>query len=130
MLLAAGSLPILDRMLPPELLAGRTLTIDWRVVTFGIALTAGVSMFFGLAPAITIRRVDLRHALATNQRTGATKTGGWWRRGLLVSQLAATMALLVIAGTLVDYVRQMYGASLGFDPRGVVIARRAEGGAG
>ena len=123
MLLAAGSMPVLNQMLPPELLVGRTLTLDWRVVAFGIVLTACVSMFFGLAPAITVGRVDLRHALATNQRTGGTKAGGWWRRGLLVSQLAATMALLVIAGTLADYVRQMYGASLGFDPRGVVIAK-------
>jgi putative ABC transport system permease protein len=123
MLLAAGSMPVLNRLLPPDLLVGRALTIDWRVVMFGVLLTAGISMFFGLAPAITVRRVDLRHALATNQRTGGTKAGGWWRRGLLVSQLAATMALLVIAGTLVDYVRQMYGAPLGFDPRGVVIAK-------
>lgn len=123
MLLAAGSMPVLNRLLPPELLVGRALGIDWRVMAFGVLLTTGISMFFGLAPAITVWRVELRHVLATNQRTGGTKAGGWWRRGLLVSQLAATMALLVIAGTLVDYVRQMYGASLGFDPRGVVIAK-------
>lgn len=123
MLLAAGSMPLLNRLLPPDLLVGRALSVDWRVMAFGVLLTAGISTFFGLAPAITVRRVDLRHALATNQRTGGTKAGGWWRRALLVSQLAATMALLVIAGTLVDYVRQMYGAPLGFDPRGVVIAK-------
>lgn len=71
------------------------------------------------------RRVDLRSALADGARHGGSRTGSWWRRGLLTGQLAATMALLVLAGMLVNTIARMYRADLGFDPSNVTVGKMA-----
>ncbi|MDP2321098.1 MAG: ADOP family duplicated permease [Acidobacteriota bacterium] len=122
---AAISLPVLTQFTPAELLAGRRLTIDGRVLGFALAVTASVALLFGLAPAMAARRVDLRSALSDGARQGSSRTGSWWRRGLLTGQLAATMALLVLAGMLVNTIARMYRAELGFDPSNVTVGKMA-----
>jgi len=122
---AVISLPLLRQITPAELLAGRQLTIDGRVLGFAIAATAGVALLFGLAPAMSARRVDLRSALSDGARQGGSRKGSWWRRGLLTGQLAATMALLMLAAMLVNTIAQMYRADLGFDPSNVTVGKMA-----
>ncbi len=122
---AAISLPVLTQLMPAELLAGRRLSVDGRVLGFAVAVTASVAVLFGLAPAMAARRVDLRSALAESARHGGSRTGSWWRRGLLTGQLAATMALLVLAGMLVNTIARMYRADLGFDPSNVTVGKMA-----
>ena len=122
---AAISLPVLTQLMPAELLAGRRLSVDGRVLGFAVAVTASVAVLFGLAPAMAARRVDLRSALADGARHGGSRTGSWWRRGLLTGQLAATMALLVLAGMLVNTIARMYRADLGFDPSNVTVGKMA-----
>lgn len=120
---AVVGLPLLAQLTPSDLLAGRTLQVDARVLGFAVAATAAVAVLFGLAPALAAQRVDLRSALSDGARQSSSRTGGWWRRGLLAGQLAATMALLVLAGILVSTIARMYQADLGFDPRNVTIGK-------
>ncbi|MFA5908076.1 MAG: ADOP family duplicated permease [Vicinamibacterales bacterium] len=120
---AAISLPVLTQFTPAELLVGRRLIVDGRVLGFAVAVTAAVAVLFGLAPAMAARRVDLRSALSDGARQGGSRTAAWWRRGLLTGQLAGTMALLVLAGMLVRTIAQMYQAELGFDPSNVTVGK-------
>ena len=122
---AAISLPVLTQITPSELLVGRQLAVDGRVLGFAVAVTAGIAVLFGLVPAMAARRVDLRSALSDGARQGGSPTGSWWRRGLLTGQLAATMALLVLAGVLVHTIARMYRAELGFDPANVTVGKMA-----
>ncbi|MFA5910581.1 MAG: ADOP family duplicated permease [Vicinamibacterales bacterium] len=122
---AVVGLPLLGQLTPPELLVGRTLKVDARVLAFAVAATGAIAVLFGLAPALAAQRVDLRSALSDGARQSNSRTGGWWRRGLLTGQLAATMALLVLAGILVSTIARMYQADLGFNPGNVTVGKMA-----
>jgi predicted permease len=48
---------VLSRINPPDDPARLALPADWRVLAFGLALTLGVTILFGLAPALRASRV-------------------------------------------------------------------------
>ncbi len=89
---------------------------DWRVglVVFGIALLAGIG--FGLAPALATTKADL----ATTLKEGsAANMSGYRRFGmrniLMVSQVAGSLALLLIAGFLILGFQNSSNIEVGFD---------------
>jgi predicted permease len=93
---------------------------DGRVLLFTIGLTVFTGVALGLAPAFRATRTDL---------TPALKAGGDARFGvrrrlslrnlLVVSQVAGSLALLLITGFLVIGHRNIAGTEVGFDPRGL-----------
>lgn len=116
-------LPVVASLLPSVPLAGRTLTVDVTVLVSALVATAGVGLLFGLAPALAARRVDLRSALAQGSRAGESRRRAWGRRILLGGELAATLALLVLASGLARTLVAMWQADLGFSPDRVVVAK-------
>jgi predicted permease len=94
--------------------------VDWRVVVFalGVSLVAGV--IAGLAPALQSTRPSLAPELRTD-------VGGAIRRHrlqstLLVSQVAFSMLLLVVAGLFARALTRATAIDPGFDPANVHIA--------
>ena len=95
---------------------------DGRVLLFTLALTVFTALAFGLAPALQATRADL---------TPALKEGGNFRlrrfrrlslRNLLVlSQVAGSLALLLITGFLVLGHQRIVGSEVGFDPRSLYL---------
>lgn len=119
----AWLLPLLAQAVPAAFLAGRRVTLDWRVLAVALNTTILVGVVFGLAPALAMRRFDLRQVLAQG-RSGSAGTGhGWGRRVLLASEIAATATLLVLGGMVGTSLVRMSRAPLGFEPRGVTIGR-------
>ena len=90
---AAAAIPVMTRQLPPEILMGRPLSIDTRVLAAAVLSTIVVSLFFGVAP-ISRRAFDLRSVLVDGQRSTGSRSRNWGRRLLIVGELAATLALL------------------------------------
>jgi predicted permease len=92
------------------------LSMDWRVLTYCFAL----SLLTGIVVGITSASSGLKADIATGLHEGArgTSAGGWvraLRNSLVVSQVAISLVLLIVAGLFVrslDKVRQM---KLGFD---------------
>jgi predicted permease len=101
------------------------IAIDGRALlfTFVVAVTTGV--LFGLVPALRVSRVDLNSALKEAGR-GASGAGAVWGRGgrtrklLVVSELAASVMLLIGAGLLIRSFANLQAVHLGFAPRNVL----------
>jgi putative ABC transport system permease protein len=84
-----------------KILRAGEVPIDWRVFafTFGAALLTGVAA--GLAPAIHFSRFDLASSLREAGRSVTHGRGyGRFRTGLVVAEVALSMALLAAAGVL------------------------------
>jgi predicted permease len=96
---------------------------DGRVLAFTFALTVFTALAFGLLPALQATRTDLTPALKDGGAIPFRRFRRLSLRNLLVvSQVAGSLALLLITGFLVLGHRQIAAASqLGFDPRGVSL---------
>ena len=94
--------------------------IDARVLTFSILVAALTGMLAGLLPALKASAPSLVSDLRGD--APATKMGGrrWnMRDALVVSQVALTAVLLVVAGLLLRSLGASQRADVGFDPKGV-----------
>jgi len=74
----------------------------------------------GVVPALQSTRPDLVPALKSD--TGGTATKQRLRSALLVTQIAFSMLLLIVAGLFARTLAHARGIDPGFDPRGVHIA--------
>ena len=113
-------LTTLDLPLPVPLVFD--VRVDARVLVFTtlVALVAGV--LAGLAPALRVSRQDLLPDL--RGETGGTAVAGrrWsLRDGLVVGQIAVTLALLVVAGLVARSLSAARSADLGFRTSGLAI---------
>src|SRR4029077_1223906 len=90
------------------------IELDWRVLIFtlGVALATGV--IFGIAPLLHLRPNAMAPAL---KEGGQRTTGGrhMLRRGLVVSEVALAVALVVGAGLLLRTVNNLSRVDPGFD---------------
>lgn len=97
--------------------------MDWTVVGFTMAASVLVGVLIGLVPATTIDRLNLNQVLAEGSRLG---TGGraarLFRRGLVVTQVAFSVVLLIGAGLLLTSFRNLLAVDAGFDAGRVTTA--------
>ncbi len=106
--LARGSLPRLNE-----------ISVDWRVLAFTLAISAGAGIFFGLTSAIGVTRANLRAALDLRGRWGAL------RNAQIVAEIALAFVLLVGAGLLMRSFQAIRAVDLGFRTEHIVSANFA-----
>jgi predicted permease len=114
------SAPFVVSMLEmPENPVRLVLHPDWRVLGFGMALAAGVTLLFGLAPALRASAVKPAEAL----KSGAA---GQSRRALMNTMVAVQVAfcvlVLFVAGLFVSSFERLSTRPLGFAHRNLLIA--------
>ena len=107
------------------------LSLDWRVLAFTGATLVAAVVIFGVAPAFHAARVAPIDALKEHGPAGSRAAaigsrdvlGGRWSlgSGLVVGQVAVSLALVVAAGLFVGTFKRLAGASLGFDWDRVVV---------
>lgn len=96
---------------------------DERVVAFSIALTLGTALSLGLVPAWHALRHDLQQALrATAQSVTTGRARRRLSRGLMVSQVAFSLVLLVAAGLLASSLGKLREVQTGLDEEHVLMA--------
>jgi len=96
--------------------------IDGRVLAFTAAISLGVAICFGFAPAISLWKTDLHGTLKDGARTFSASATSLRFRGLLVAgELALAVVLLVGAGLLVKSFRLMNAHPPGFAPERVLV---------
>jgi predicted permease len=125
LLLAAigGALGILvgrwgQQLLPGAL--GQASPLDWRVLTFVIAVTTLTGVVFGIAPALPATRTDVNVALKEHSRSlGGSRS--LFGRSLVVAQVAISLVLLVGAGLFLGTLENLRHVDFGFNPRNVVL---------
>ncbi len=125
-LAAAWGLVSLARSFLPEDFLARTLNVvalDWRAVAATSLLGLVAVVAAGLPPAWLGTALDPADSMRAAGRGGTeTRAARAWTRGLLMSEVALAVALLVGAGLLVSSFARLMAADPGMDIRGVMTA--------
>jgi macrolide transport system ATP-binding/permease protein len=112
-----GLLPLL----PEHFLPVRNVPLDTRVLVFTLFLSLLTSVLFGMLPALTSRKVDLRSSIAS--RSIITAGSIRLRQGLIAGEVALTVVLLAAAGLLIRTLIHLETMPPGFNPNGVITAK-------
>jgi predicted permease len=108
-------------LLPEQFLPVTNVSLDGRVLGFTVAASLFTSVLFGMLPALTTRRFDLRSAIGNRQATAGDRLR--FRQSLIASEVALTIVLLAGAGLLVRTLIHLETLPPGFNPSGVMTAR-------
>jgi macrolide transport system ATP-binding/permease protein len=108
-------------LLPEHFLPVASVPIDSRVLTFTLFVSLLTSVLFGMLPALTTRKVDLRSHIASRAVIGAG--GPRLRRGLIAGEVALTVVLLAATGLLIRTLIYLETLPPGFNPTGVITAK-------
>ena len=91
------------------------VAIDPRVLGFAVSLALVTGLVFGLAPALRTARADVATSFAGLGRSSGSRHSVRVRDGLVVAQVALSLALLVGAGLLMRSLWALQDVPAGFD---------------
>jgi predicted permease len=93
-----------------------SVRVDGSTLAFTVLVAVASGVLFGLAPALQIKRNNVREGLQDAGRGSSGGGNGWFRDGLVVSELALACVLLVGAGLLIQSFLHVLDVNLGFRP--------------
>ena len=96
--------------------------IEWHVLAFTAAVSILAGVFFGLAPATHAAGRDLRAVLNETDRGTVSKGAKGLRQGLVISEVALAMLLLIGAGLFMRSFSRLANVSPGFSTEHILIA--------
>jgi putative ABC transport system permease protein len=100
-----------------------SIQMDGVVIAFTLGMSVLVGVLIGLVPATSISRVDLNQVLIEGGRGGtAGRATQFFRRGLVVAQVACSVGLLMGAGLLLVSFRNLLAVDAGFNAQRVTTA--------
>ena len=94
--------------------------VDWRVLLYTFALSAGAGLVFGIAPAWAAARPILANALKGEDVLGRPGRPWTLRNVLVVSQIAMSMVLLCATGLFLRSLQSASAMDIGFRSRGIL----------
>jgi putative ABC transport system permease protein len=97
------------------------LSIDPAVLIQSIAITVLAGVLTGVAPALYETRRAHRNPLRATATSDRVRQ--LWRHGLVVFEIAVTVALLVVTAAIVSAYRRMLSTDVGFDTHALITAR-------
>ena len=111
-LFAWWSAPFVVSMInPPDNPARLILPADWRVLGFGVALTLGVTLLFGLAPALRASAVKPSSALKGGEDPHSRRR---LMHALIAAQVSFCFLVLFVAGLFVTTFDRLSNQPTGF----------------
>jgi predicted permease len=102
---------VVSRINPADNPARLSLPADWRVLGFGLALTLGVTLLFGLAPALRASGVKPAIALKGGEDPHSRRR---LMHGLICVQVAFCFLVLFVAGLFAATFDRLSGKPTGF----------------
>ena len=102
---------VVSRINPPDNPARLFLPADWRVVGFGAALTVGVMLLFGLAPALRASAIQPSAALKGGSDPHTKRR---LMHGLIGLQVAFCFLVLFLASLFTETFERLSGRPMGF----------------
>ena len=117
--LVSGLLALVPRLPMPLSVDPR---LDWRVLGFALVVSLATGLIAGIVPALQSTRPDLIPTLKSGDGSGAGRRRVRLRSGLLVTQIAFSMLLLMVAGLFARTLAHARSIDPGFEPRDVSIA--------
>jgi putative ABC transport system permease protein len=106
---------------PPDSLILLDLSWDAKLAAFAVGLTLACAVLFGLAPALGATQISLSSAMNNGVTTGKRRNR-FMNSGLVVAQVALSVAVLASAGLLVRTLQALLSQDPGYDPKGVITA--------
>jgi putative ABC transport system permease protein len=121
--LAAKGLPLLKAVLPADTPRLTDTQMDWRVLLFtgGLAILTG--LLSGLAPALQSSRTAPIETLRSGGRAGTLLLSRRLRSGLVVTEVALAVLLVIAAGLLIRSFWALSHVNPGFRSEHVLTAR-------
>jgi predicted permease len=120
--LASAGVPFFEAALPADKPYWLIFAVDYNVVAYVTAIVIVTAMLFGLGPALQLARTGSSNVLkgntASDQRGHKTR---YWNTGLVVSEIALSVVLLVGAGLVVRSFVKLYTLDLGFAPTNLSV---------
>jgi predicted permease len=95
--------------------------LDWRALTFTMALSLLTGIIFGLVPAWRATKVDLAPSLKDSTRNSSAASRSLLSRGLVVLQIALSLLLLVGAGLFMRTLLNLQRVDPGFNTRNLLL---------
>jgi len=122
LLLAMWGVDLLNRVVPATISVGQgtdtvvrpDLVVDGTVLLFTAALALLTGLFFGLIPAISASRTDVNVALKEGGRNTVSAHSRRMRNGLVISEVALALVLLISAGLAMKSFWKMQQVNPGF----------------
>ena len=108
-------------LLPEHFLPVADVPLDYRVLAFTVCLSLATSILFGMLPALTTRKLDLRSSIGSRAVAGGGSVRV--RQGLIAGEVALTVVLLAAAGLLIRTLIHLETMPPGFNPAGVMTAK-------
>jgi predicted permease len=109
-------------LLPAELPRAAEVVVDGRVLLFTLVISLGAALLFGLAPALRASNPDLQGTLREGHRAGTGPARQRLAAGLVASQIALAVVLVVGAGLLVRSLDRLLLVDPGFRADRVLTA--------
>jgi macrolide transport system ATP-binding/permease protein len=119
-LVGALALRGLLTLLPPRFLPVASVSLDLRVLAFTLGVSIMASVLFGMLPALTANRVELRSSMGGRGIAGSSVR---LRQSLIAGEVALTVVLLAAAGLLIRTLIHLETMPPGFNPNGVITAK-------
>jgi len=124
LLLAYWGTSALVSMLPPNQISAlpflQTLKIDVGMLAFSFGLSVLTGIIFGLAPALQSSRLELSGVLKEGGRNTSGSVSQRLRSGLVMTEIALAVVLLVGAGMLLKSLVRVLRTDPGFNPENVL----------
>ena len=108
-------------LLPKDFLPVAGVPLDVRVLAFTLVISMLTSVLFGMLPALALRKVDLRSAMASRTIAGGERLR--LRQILIAGEVALTVVLLAASGLLIRTLIHLQSLPPGFNPAGVMTAK-------
>ena len=97
--------------------------VDMRLLFFTLAMTLATALLFGAIPAFRATRLNLSGSLKDSRGQGEVPTKRSLAKGLVVSQVALSLVLLVGAGLFVRSLMNLTNVDTGFTKENVIRLR-------
>jgi predicted permease len=98
-----------------------TPRLDLRVLSFTLLLSLLTGVLFGSAPAWRSTRVELTPALKETGRNSSGISRSWLSKGLVVTQVALSLILLIGAGLALRTLRNLQNVDAGFNRENLLL---------
>jgi predicted permease len=123
LLLAQWGVRLLTHYIPEH---GRSVHLqlapDLRILAFTFLVSVGTGILFGLFPAWRSSRLDVVTALKDQAgNVMGRRSGQFWNKTLMVTQVALSCCLLIGAGLFVRTVQKLRTLDVGFDRENLMI---------
>jgi predicted permease len=119
-LVGMWSTSLLVGAMPPSIPRPPTVSFDLRVLAFTTAVAVGAALLCGLVPALLELRYAPAESLSGARAAGAGVRARRMRGGLVVSELALSLVLLVGAGLMIHSFKRLLDVDPGFRPDGLL----------